>query len=700
MENSRLNEQSSTVVRPGSFLPWKRPVIHFRSRRSGEHGRVAITDISLRLHRDGNAKGSRRQTCARSHKLVVYVCRRKQRTLSTGYFRSVLQSSDRKQLLAKHNAEFGGLRVRCLEPSNVNRGSRSLKILHPAEVYARKAAAGELVCSKWVRLAAQRHLRDLENGHKRGLKFDPEAGQDVLDFFALLKHSKGEWANTEFKLEPWQQFILWNLFGWKRRDGTRRFRSAYVEVARKNGKSTLCSGISLYMLVADGEQGAEVFCVATKKDQAKLVFAESERMRKATPALAKRIQSFKNNMNVPETNSKMEPLGADSDTLDGLNIHCSIVDELHAHKSKALLEVIETAIGARRQPLIFKITTAGHDRESVCWAERERSTAILEDVKQGDSVFAFIACLDEGDDWRDEKNWIKSNPNLGVSVNVSELRESTVKADQQPSALNGHLRLRHNIWTNQEHAAIKIEQWNQCVGFSLQGIDAKVLREQKLKELEGQPCVIAIDLASTEDIAASVKVFLPESENDPFIVIPDFWLPRNNVEEKQDKWRSSQASYDVWAREGFLHLTEGDVIDYEEIKAQVLSDCERYEVKEITFDPWNATPFTNDLQRAGIEIERIVKFPQTFENFAGPTKQLLEVLIPKKRIAHLGNPVLRWMAANLVVKEDNNGNKRPIKKSNAAKIDGVVALIMALRYATANIGDGQSVYDQGGVLLL
>jgi phage terminase large subunit-like protein len=573
---------------------------------------------------------------------------------------------------------------------------------HPAEIYAQQAAdslvSRELVCSKWVRLAAQRHLRDLEKAHLRGLWFDTEAAQDVLDFFSLLRHSKGEFAKEEFKLEPWEQFILWVLYGWKRADGTRRFRSAYVEVARKNGKTTILSGISLYHLVADGEEGAEVYCVATKKDQAKLVFVESERMRKASPGLAKRIESWRNNMCVPETNSKMEPLGADSDTLDGLNVSFASVDELHAHKSKALLQIIETATGARRQPLIFKITTAGHDRESVCWAERERATAILEDVKQGDDVFAFIACLDEGDDWRDESLWVKANPNLNVSVKLETLREDARKADQQPSSLNGFLRLRLNIWTNQEFAAIKIDEWNKCVGFSLKDIDSKILREQKLKELEGRECVIGIDLSSTEDVSASIKLFPPENPGEPYICIPDFWLPRDNVEEKMDKWRSNQAAYDVWAREGFLHLTDGDVIDYDEIKAQILSDCERYKVKEITFDSHFATQFTNDLQKAGVHIDKLVKFPQNWEMFNEPTQRLLDIMIPKKTIAHLGNPMLRWMASNLVVKEDDGGRKRPVKKSNAAKIDGMVALIMAIGRTISGPITQKSVYETRGVL--
>src|SRR5579883_180886 len=555
----------------------------------------------------------------------------------------------------------------------------------PAEKYAGDVAAGRIVASKWVRLACERHLRDLRTGRDRGLVFDRAAAQHALDFFGFLRHSKGEWSGSQFALEPWQQFIVWSLFGWKRAaTGLRRFRVAHVEVARKNGKSTLCAGIGLYLFFADGEPGAEVYCAATKKDQAKIVYEEAVRMRSASPALAKRIAKFRDNMNVPGTASKFEPLGSDEDTLDGLNIHGAIVDELHAHKNRLLWDVLDTATGARRQALIFAITTAGFNRESICWSQHEYGEKVLEGIVEDDTFFPFIAALDPGDDWQDEKNWPKANPNLGVSVKLDDLRRLAHKASQDPSALNSFLRLRLNVWTSSETAAIKAEDWRACSGVA--GAD-----------LAGRLCYVAIDLSSTEDVAAMVKLFPPDDEEEPYQVLCNFWVPAENVERKIAEHR---VPYDVWIRQGYLQTTEGNVIDYDVIQEQLLADCERYQVREIAFDPWNATQFANNLQKAGIDPEILVKFPQTISMFAEPTKRLLGQLIPSRRLNHFANPVLAWMSLNLLVKEDNNGNRRPVRGSARGKVDGMVALIMALGRAIASPEPGGSVYETRGVLVL
>ncbi|HEY0701257.1 MAG TPA: terminase TerL endonuclease subunit [Candidatus Acidoferrales bacterium] len=568
---------------------------------------------------------------------------------------------------------------------------------HPAELYVSGVLAGEIIASKWVRLACERHRRDLVEGHKRDLSFDRVAAQRVIDFFKFLKHSKGKWAGESFSLEPWQQFIVYCLFGWKQADGLRRFRFAHVEVARKNGKTTLWAGVGLYLFFADGEPGAEVYCAATKKDQAKILFSEAERMRSASPGLKKRITSFRNNMNIAGTASKFEPLGADEDTLDGLNPHGALVDELHAHKTRGMWDVLETAMGARRQPMMAAITTAGSDRETICWKQHEYGEKILERLNNDDSFFVYIACLDPGDDWEDEANWAKANPNLGVSVNADDLRARANKAKQMPSALNSFLRLRLNVWTNSETAAIKVDDWKACVGFSLKGKDAKSLRAEVEAQLAGRECIASVDLASTEDIACSAKLFPPIEDEGQYVFIPHFYIPEEKLQEKMLEWR---APYDVWAREGFLTATDGNVIDYDVIKAQILSDFETYDVRELTFDPWNATQFSNDLQKAGIAAEKLVKFPQTIAMFAEPTKALLEKLIPGRKLAHLGNPPLAWMASNLLVKEDNNGNKRPVKGKGRGKIDGIVALIMALGRAISTPGSATSIYETRGILTL
>jgi phage terminase large subunit-like protein len=569
---------------------------------------------------------------------------------------------------------------------------------HPAEKYARDVVAGRIIAGELVKLACRRHIRDLAEAGKRGLYFDPAAAQRAIDFFVFLKHSKGKWAGEPFTLGPWQQFILYSIFGWKKANGLRRFQTVHVEVARKNGKTTLWAGTGLYLFFADGEPGAEVYCAATKKDQAKILFSEAERMRSASPGLKKRIASFRNNMNIPGTASKFEPLGADEDTLDGLNVHAALVDELHAHKTRKLWDVLETATGARRQPIMAAITTAGSDRETVCFSQHDYGCKVLEGTNEDDSFFVFIASLDPGDDPFDESNWPKANPNLGVSVSVEDLRSRAKKARQVPSALNAFLRLRLNVWTNSETAAIKFDDWNACVGFSLAGKDAKILREEMEKKLEGRDCIIAIDLSSTEDISCSGKLFPPSDEEDGLhIFIPHFWVPEENLQKKMEDCRQP---YDVWEREGFLIATAGNVVDYDAIEEQVLSDFERYQVRELTFDPWNATQFTNSLQKAGIAAEKLVKFPQTIATYAGPTKFFLENLIPSRKLAHLGNPVLAWMASNLLIWEDNSGNKRPVKRKARGKIDGIVSLIMALGRSIAKPGDPASVYETRGVITL
>jgi phage terminase large subunit-like protein len=569
----------------------------------------------------------------------------------------------------------------------------STKSLHPAEQYVRDVIAGRIRASRWVKLACERHIRDLANGKSRGLYFDVSAAQDALDFFPLLRHSKGkDFAGKPVILEPWEQFNVWSLFGWKRANGTRRFRSAHIEIAKKNGKSTLCGGLGMKLAFFDGEPGAEVYCAATKKDQAKLVFAEAESMRAKSPALRKAIVSYRNNMHIPSTNSKFEPLGADDKTLDGPNIHGLIFDEMHAHKSRALWDTLEQGTASRTQPMTVAITTAGYDRETVCWAQHEYGQKVLEGINEDDSFFVYIACLDEGDDWEDERNWIKANPNLGVSVRIDELRERANKAKNDPSSLNAFLRLRLNVWTNQETAAIKMDDWNACVGFSLQNTDSRALQREMEDRFAGQPCFIGVDLSSTEDITAMVKLFPPQTAGEKYVVIADFWMPEDNIERKVKEFR---APYDVWVREDFIHGTPGNIVDYDFIRAKVLADFEKYDVRELAFDPWNATQFANDLQKGGINADRLVKFNQTIGMFAEPTKRLIEELVLGRRLAHLGNPVLRWMASNLVVWEDGNGNKRPTKKSARGKIDGIVATIMALGRSIATPSDGGSLYADG-----
>src|SRR5665213_214240 len=568
--------------------------------------------------------------------------------------------------------------------------------VHPAEQYARDVASKHIVASKWVCLACERHLRDLATASKRGLYFDAPAAQYAIDFFTFLHHSKGEWAGQSFELTPWQQFIVYSIFGWKHADdGRRRFRTAHVEVARKNGKTTLWAGVGLYLFFADGEPGAEVYCAATKKDQARILFTEAERMRKASPGLAKRIVSLRNNMNVPATNSKFEPLGSDEDTLDGLNIHGALVDELHAHKTRLLWDVLDTATGARRQPLIAAITTAGFDRESICWKQHEYGEKVLEEIIDDDSFFIYVASLDPGDDWEDESNWPKANPNLRVSVKIEDLRTQAHKAKNDPSALNSFLRLRLNVWTQQDTRWMPMDKWSACIGArpTLAACDAKALRNIMEGDLAGRLCFAGLDLSSKTDITAFVPVFPPTEEDPHWILLPTFWLPEDNVEQRV---REGRVPYDVWKREGFLQTTPGNVVDYDQVREFIVRFRDRYELQEVAFDPWNATQIATQLTSAGITM---VEFRQGFASMSEPTKQLM-TLVLGNTLAHLGNPILKWMASNLVVKQDEAGNLKPNKEKSSEKIDGIVAAIMGLGRAISTGIKGPSVYEREGILVL
>lgn len=538
---------------------------------------------------------------------------------------------------------------------------------------------GTIPACEWVQRAVERHLRDLEDGGERGLWFDRDAAQIAIDFFGLLKHSKGEWAGLTIELEPWQQFILWVLFGWKREDGNRRFKTAYEEVARKNGKSTIAAGIGCYLLVADGEPGAEIYSAATKKDQAKITHSEATRMVKASPPLRKRVTVFRDNLHIQGTASKFEPLGRDSDSMDGLNVHGAIVDELHAWKTADLWDVLETATGSRRQPLMFAITTAGYDRQSLCYQMHDYTEKVLEGVVEDDSWFGIIFTLDEDDDWQDERCWIKANPNLGVSKKLDDMQRLAERAKEMPSRLNAFLRLHLNIWTQAETKWVSREHWDAC---------GKAVDELGLR---GRTCYGGLDLSSTTDVSAFVLVFPPQTEDDDYQVLCRFWIPEDSM---HDRVRRDRVPYDAWVRQGYITATPGNVIDYAWILAQIDEDMQTYDVEEIAFDRWGATKIQTELMDRGGE-DFMIQFGQGYRSMSPPMKEL-EKLILGHQVAHGNNPVLSWMADNLVAREDPAGNIKPDKEKSIEKIDGMVALIMALDRATRHDTHG-SVYEERGI---
>lgn len=541
---------------------------------------------------------------------------------------------------------------------------------------------GDVPACRLVRLAAERHMRDMETAAERGLRFDRKAAQHAIDFFGFLKHSKGEWAGQEFRLSPWQQFITWNIFGWKRVDGRRRFRTVYIEVPRKNGKTTWLSGIGLYLLVADGESGAEIYSAATMRDQAKLSWGEAARMVSGSNALSQMVKLYRasSTLVLEQTHSKFVPLGADADTLDGLNVHGALIDELHAHKTRAVVDVLDTATVARRQPLIVEITTAGSDRNSVCWEHHEYTRQVLEGAIVDDTWFGFISTVDEGDAWDDPASWQKANPNFGISVSIDDLAAKAGRAKKLPAAQNAFRRLHLNQWTQQSERWIDMSLWDENAGT----VDEK--------RLEGRVCYGGLDLSSVSDMTAWVMLFPHDVNHEELDVLARFWIPEAKLNDDSNRYLDQ---YRVWVQQGYLQVTPGDAIDYAFVKRQILDDARRFRVMSINVDRlFQAYQLSLELVDEGLQIFGL---GQGFLSMAAPTRELERRLL-NKQIHHGGNPVLCWMADNVAVKQDAAGNMKPDKAGSQGKIDGIVALIMALDRAMRHETPTVSVYEQRGLM--
>lgn len=563
-----------------------------------------------------------------------------------------------------------------------------------AEQYIDDVLSGKQIAGKYVRLAVERHVRDLE---KQGDKdfpfyFDPDAAVRKISFTQQLKHSKGEWANprlhdTRLKLEPWQQFIDWTVYGWKKKaDGYRRFTKAYIEVSRKNGKTTMGAAAANYAFFADRpkEEGAEVYFGATKRDQAKIAWREAESQIQKQPVLKGKAKTYSHSSTIviPGTQNRMLPLGKDSKTDDGLNPHFALIDEYHAHPDNSILEILESGTAARRQPLTYIITTAGFDKNCVCYQE-ERALAV--DILEGnlnpapENIFAVIFSMDEGDDWTAQDSWIKANPNLGVSVNWEYLGKRVEEALALPSKQNDIKTKNLNVWTQTATRWISAEQWAACNGKIFEA------------SLAGRSCCGGLDLSTTTDITAWVMVFPPEGD-EGYRVLPRFFLPEENI---IDRERKDKVPYTAWARDGFVTLTPGNVVDYDFVEAQILKDAEKFNLDELAYDRWNSTEIINHLSEEGLEL---APFGQGFASM-NPACLLLEQKILSREITHGDNPVLTWMVSCTETKTDPAGNIKPVKpdrRKSGKRIDGVVAMLMALHRAVNSVEE-VSPYEGRGV---
>lgn len=511
--------------------------------------------------------------------------------------------------------------------------------------------------------------------------YDPEKAERAVRFIEQLRHTKGKWAGKRFFLLPWQREIICNLFGVVKEDGCRQFRTAYIEIGKKNGKSELAAAVALYLLYADHEPSAEVYGAAADRQQASIVFDVAHQMVSMTPALMKRSKIMAATKRIVNYQNAgfYQVLSAEVGTKHGLNVSGLVLDEVHAQPNRKLYDVLTQGSGdAREQPLFFLITTAGTDKNSICYELHQKARDILSGQKVDPSFFPVVYGLTEEDDWHDEKNWYKANPSLGVTIDPERVREHYRQALENPAEEAIFKQLRLNMWVSSTTAFIPeqvFDKGNQPIN---------------LEALRGRECYGGLDLSSTGDITALVLMFPPRQEEESYVCLPFFWVPRDTIPLRV---RRASVPYDTWVRQGYMMATEGNVIDYNFIEAFINDLHEIYDIKEIAVDRWNATMLIQNLENDGFTM---VPFGQGFSSMSPPTKEFYKLMMEGK-IVHAGNPVLRWMALNVVVDRDAADNIKPTKAKSPEKIDGIVASIMALDRCVRH-ENPDSVYNSRGLI--
>lgn len=534
------------------------------------------------------------------------------------------------------------------------------------------------------RLCRERNERDLElarHGHPKGFWFDKAAGDYVVRWMEkYLRHHLAEWAGRKLLLEEWQKENLRQIFGWKRADGTRRFRKAWWETPRKNGKTQIGGGVGLFLFTGDSEPGAEVYTTAVKKDQALICHHAARGMAQQSPELKQiiSIPKAKNaNLTCSTLGSKMQALASDYGSLDGLNPNGDIRDEVHAWTDHELAAVLNTAMGSRRQPLTLEITTAGtYDAEGVGWQHHNYAVELLERTFEDDRQFVYIAAIDEEDDPWDPKTWAKANPNLGISLKPDFIADQAAEAQRSPIVANDFLRLHCNRWTSQVERWLNIERWKECT------------KPLDLAACATLPCFGGLDLSKTTDLTAFVLTFiLPDGE---IGLLPTFWLPEAKLEE--EKTKKGMRRYRDWADHGFIRVTPGAVVDYAFVRKEINEQAKRFRILEIGFDEYNATQISSELISDGLKLAVVRQGPPSLSEAC----KFFEGKILERKVRHGGHPVLAWCVGNAVARSDANGNIAPDKKRAKDKIDGVSATVTGLtRYVQAPV-TGKHAYESGG----
>jgi phage terminase large subunit-like protein len=526
--------------------------------------------------------------------------------------------------------------------------------------------------SKYVLGARDRHRRDLarslDGDPDFPYYFDPDEADRAIWFFNTLRLVEGEWAGKKWELADWQEWdILRVLFGWKRRDnGRRRFRQAWIEIPRKNAKSTLAGGIATYLLLADKEPRAQVYSAATKEDQASIVWGIARDMLKATPEFRDHVEFFKKSIFIPALGAVFKPLGRDSDTQDGFSVHGAVVDEYHAHKTSDMLDVLKTGRGARKQPLIVIITTAGNRSQCPAKKESDRAKRILEGSVIADETFSFVSCPDDPLKWDTEEEWKKANPNLGISIYFEGFKSDFKDAQSSATDRASFMRKQLNIWTGDATRWLSMEAWRKC---------GHLFDPAKLK---GLPCWAGLDCGRSKDLTAVVYAFkIGEQENAEGRVVPIvYWLPRFWIPSvgKEERHKVDGVNYPNWVDEGFIFETPGEVTKYEYVREQFQKDSELFDIREIVADPAHAHEL---LQWLGEDDGfNVVKHHQSFSAMNFPTVATEELIIDG-RLRHGNNPVLEWQAGNAVAIQDHQERLKLAKDKSEERIDGIVAGVMA-----------------------
>lgn len=544
------------------------------------------------------------------------------------------------------------------------------------EQYVEDVLTGKKICGKTEIAGCLRYERDKKEALDKGFYLDIPAGEMPVHFNHKLKHTKDKWAGQPLLLEPWQMFVLFNIFGWKNANGKRRFRTAYVELARKNGKTAMAAGVALFGLYAEQIPRAEVYSVATTRDQAKLCFNDAAAIVKIT-ALNKRLKCFRDSIAYEAMGSYFKPLSADYGIHDGYSPSTVIIDEFHAHPNTGMLDVMVSGQAAREEPLNFIITTAGFNKNYPCYAFRKNAKNVINGITDDESLFAMIYEMDEGDDWTDPKNWVKANPNLGVSVSVDYLEKQVKDAQNRPEAVVNVKTKNLNMWVDAEDTWILDNKW----------MESSLTEDNSM--LQGMDCWGGLDLSNVSDITAFVLIF--KDDEGRLYLKPYFWIPEDTL---KDKIAKENVFYAEWVQKGYVKVTPGNVVDYDYIRADIDKIADEYNVMSIAYDRWNSSQMVINMQSDGFTMS---PFGQGYGSMSAPTKEF-EKMVLQGKVEHFGNPVLRWMMSSVAIQRDPAGNIKPDKRKSSQKIDGVVASIMALgEMMTAMADEDSNPYNSRGL---